>query len=491
MSKGLRVSARGPIDESGAGIQGNRVPFTLDDARTTNKDQTILLHKCMERNHRLNFENTTGIRMEPLSKEAIEKRALSYEWQTSDKSENEPGGSYLYETRAELMEQRKVDADKLGAIEKKVWETRAMAMSPTERRQMEKRGIDDSNVSGLIGVDYLHDYYRDLRLAGKMTPLFSRQVDIPAGYATHTYPIIGDMQPFLTGALTTDAFSVNSAANPTATSLTLTPKKLQAVTFVSGELNEDSLAPIIPALQESGIRGFNVAMDHCIISGDTLTTTANINGYAHTALGSLDPRLAFDGLRAINYKGTLNGGSAGVFKGVDGSGSAASLNNVLSALAALGKYGDDPSKVFTVMPTSVEKALMEDTKARPDTYWALLTAQDGKLQTVGGSRVITVGNSLIDDTSSNNIPTYATFLNEGYPVNLDAYGRYSGTGNTKTGFICFREDNFVIGWKRHIQWRVVELPLGDQFAVTMSIRFVLNYIIANQAVSVGFDVVGG
>lgn len=476
------ISARGPVDSQGRHIAGNDIPFSVEDKSKTNVDKSLMVHRAAADQHCRILQEVYGKKVQPYTKEEIERRALADE----DGKDAKDSSAYLYEPLEEQCEKRGIDPDKFRARETRVLETRSMQIPAHKLRALERRGLDGGTDTALVGVDYAHEWFRELRLAGKLVPQFSRQMDLPVGYATWTGPVVGDAQFLKQGALTTNTFAVNTAVNPTSTVVTLAPQKLQAVIFVSGELTEDSLAPIIENIKMSMVRGANVALEHILINGDTLTTTANINSYAVTALGSLDPRLCWDGLRKLDWASTY-GKSAGAFSGANGSNGIVTLNGVTDGLKSMGKYADDPSRVLTIMPVKAEKEILEDTKARPDTYSSLMTTDaSGRLVAVSGSRVFTVGNSVITNESSANVPTYDKFMSEGYPTNLAATGLYTGSGATH-GFCQVREDNCIWGWKRQFTFRVVDLPLGDQVAITATLRVQMVQVIAGAGVSCSYN----
>lgn len=460
----LMFSARAPIDQNGNFLPVDHLSSeTFSASANTNVGDTVTLHRAMA-NLQIRKLEERGLKVKPYTNEEIERRAYA-------KGEDKPeDGSTLYETAAELCERRMVD--------------------PADLAKIQTRGLDGGTDTALVGTDYLHEFARDLRLSGRLQGLFSRHIDIPQGYSSLVVPIIGDAQFLKQGALTTDTYAVNTAVDPTSTTVTLTPVKMQTVIFVSGELTEESLAPIIEALTLSIQRGFGVALDHVLISGDTVTTTANINAYGSdggiAALGSYDPRLMFDGFRAMDWKSTT-GKSAATFSGIDCGSNIATIDDVVGTLGVMGKYADDPAKVLTIMPIQVEKDILLDSKARPDTYSAIINAQTGRLVTVGGSKVVAVGNSTIVDDSSSNVPTYATWMTDGYPVNLNASGVYDAATATQTGFVCVREDVIAFGWKRQLEIKVIDLPLSDQKAITATVRVVAKQIHAGRGVVCSYN----
>ena len=141
------ASARGPMNTDGTPLHEENVTFNIEDGARINKDATLALHRALEARHRRRLEDV-GIRIKPYSKEEIEKRAMAgIEWQKDGdlKAEKETGGAFLYESDAELCEQRGVDMDKFAAAERRVTELRSAGTNRFEsfsRRLLHVRGLD-------------------------------------------------------------------------------------------------------------------------------------------------------------------------------------------------------------------------------------------------------------------------------------------------------------------------------------------------------------
>lgn len=453
--------------------------------------QNVILQRALEMSHFEKLKATYGgdkIKSF-VDDEIIEKRATAL-----DSDSDEVGsGAYLYESLPEMCEKRGLDHGALLDRERKYLDARSRLITRGEPLSVVNRGLDGGTDTALVAPDYLAEWLRIMRMTGDIVPRFSRQVDIAPGKASLIAPIVGDAQFLKVGALTTNLYSVNPSVNPTSTQVTWTPQKAMAVIFISGELKEDSLVPIIENLMICLTRGAATTQTHQLISGDSLATTGNINSYnsaaQNTGLGSQDPRLCYDGLRAMDYKSAV-GKSAGVFGGVDGGNAIATLASVSQTLLTMGKFGSDPKKVLTIAPVCLEQQFMQDAKARPFAYGPIFAGADGNVRQLSGTQPVFMNNSTIDNTSdvgTGAIPTYATFTDEGYPTNLDSSGRYSGTGNTRTGFTCVREDNILIAWKRQWHVAIIDLGLGDQYAVTASYRWVAKQIQPGYGVRTSYN----
>ena len=484
----LRGSNMGPHDMARYAKHSQMI---LDGTAMINEKRTIKLNMVSARRHEERLFRETGIRMKPLSDLDIEKIALAPIWQDDAKSEKEMGGTYFPETAKDVRayyERIEVDPAVLYAANEKAWERRQLS---TGNHGALERGFrtafNNATNTDSIGTNYLHQAQFELRVAGQMLSEFANQVDIPNGYAAQMVPKLGIGQFLKAGPITTESYSVFQPVTPPTASISLTPQKIMSNTFWTGEFSEDALWEVGPTMDQANALGLKVATDHMLLHGDVASGGLNINALGITDLGLLDARLCFDGIRAANYKGTLGGGSAGAFKGCNALGAPWTLNGVSANLAALGKYGIDPAKTFTVLSASVRQQLMQDAKARPDTFSLQVEQRNGMLYSAMGSRLITLGDSIITNLSSGGVPNYLSWTSEGMPINLSSTGTYTGSGTYKTAVTVY-PGNWVVAWKRHYQQVVIGLPLSDQFATSASIRITAQPIYSGVSEAVAYNI---
>lgn len=338
------------------------------------------------------------------------------------------------------------------------------------------RSLDPATDTTQVGVHYLHEPYRYFRLAGQLAKHL-QSIEIPKGFRTYTAPILDDSRYLLTSANTTDAYTVNTSEDPTNSSVTWTPKKLQAVTFWNGEFQEDALYDVDTALKASMLRGFHVAHELALLNGDTTNTSgANINASGGSlTLGTKDPRLAFNGLRGILYRGTHNGKSADTFAtgAIDGGGNAAILTDVYDAVKLLGKYAGNPADVVVVCSTQTWFNLRNDQRGSN-------FGQDVINADIWGMNWVKMANSRGTHAATSNVPTDSLSVLEGCGVNLNASGVFDNVTKTQSFLTLFNRYNYLEAWKRQLAIQVVDLNLGDQKAITSSARMDFQEIIINE-----------
>lgn len=340
-----------------------------------------------------------------------------------------------------------------------------------------RRSLDPATQTSQVGVDYLHDVYRVLRVSGKLQQ-FLLSMDLPAGWRSYTAPNIGDSQFLYQTANTTDALTVNTSVDPTVGSQTWTPLKFQSVTFWNEEYQEDALYEVEGVLRASIIRGAALMMDHVLLSGDTTNSAgANINANGGSlALGTKDPRVAMNGIRGMFFRGTSGGKSADTFTGgLNGSGNNSAISDVYAALKKLGKYAVPDQRENLLLIAAAQTWWNLRDNARGQNFGQAIQDQD-----VFGINYAILGNSSITNASSSNVPTYASWTSEGVPTNLNASGVYDATTTTMATWALLNRINYLIARKRQLTIRVVELPLGEQFAITAGMRFDFKEIIANE-----------
>ena len=350
----------------------------------------------------------------------------------------------------------------------------------------ELRALDPATDTNFIGTDYLHDWFRVLRLSGQLLPFFD-SFDIPAGFREYVLPSVDDPQFVFQGASTSDTLDVNTAVKPTAAQTKMTPVKFQATTFWNGEFNEDSLADAELMLRAGMIRAMGLLGDAILLNGDTTNTAgANINASGGTlTLGTKDPRVAIKGQRGIYYRGTHGGKAADTFTGgTNGGGDASTLADFFATKALMGKYAAMSQYPNLAWIGSVQSRTKIADDARGSNFGQGIIDKE-----VWAMKFLELDNSTVTHASTSNVQNYAQWLKEGCPVNLTTAGVYDDTTKTKSTWVITNKRNFVTAWKRHLKLVVLELPLDDKFAISATTRFDHKEIIANEpALAVAFNV---
>lgn len=505
---GLEVQVHAPFGSVSPGITMN-----LDGESEVLVDKSIDLHVAMSKRWARKIERLTGMRVgrkhnnhykgSPFSKEELARRVTAGGniggrpgWQDdpskivtdpgtgarTNKAELEAGGEHWYNNREEMGKYAESIGIDLDQMEKVLEGRRTRLVYPLgiDPEIVEKEGVivgrrtamNNADYADALAIDYLHDFQFQISAAGQIEPLLGEQVDIPAGSATYQVPLMGPAQMYRQGPVTTESYTANPAVQPTVSKTVWTPFKLAMAMWATGEFDEDSVAPWIPAMEKAAKLGRGITLDHMFLRGHTTSTAAlNINAFGGAlALGANDPRLCMNGFFGANWDGTINGGSAGAFKGVPGGSQYANLNMIAALRAKLNKYGIDATPLRAFAPISARAQFITDAKARPDTYSLLLRVGGAKYY-IDDVELVFLADSLITHGSSGGMPTYAGWISEGSPVNLQPDGTYTGSDGLHYAIALVNMINWLKANKRRYNWQVVRLPLSDQIAVVGTERF--------------------
>jgi HK97 family phage major capsid protein len=142
-----------------------------------------------------------------------------------------------------------------------------------------------------------------------------------------------------------------TASNVTTNKATLTAKKIQAEVNFSGELTEDSIIPVVPAIRFSLVRRAAQTIDDLIVHGDTETgSSGNVNkDDGAPAAGSF--YLALDGMRKFCL--VTNTGQVKQFA------AAPTTTLYLNTRSLLGKYGARSSDLIIVTGFSTQNSFAD------------------------------------------------------------------------------------------------------------------------------------
>ena len=342
---------------------------------------------------------------------------------------------------------------------------------------LEQRALDPATDGNLIGVDYLHDPYRKLSLAGPLSAVIPT-AEIKPGFRTYQIPMLTDGRFLYSTPNTTDAYTINTTEDPGSSSQVWTPKKLMAGIMWNGEFTEEALFPVVPALTASMVRGAAIAGDLAVLSGDTTAGAGlNINAFGGSlVLGTKDPRKIYKGLRRIYYDGTHGGKSAGGFAGgISGGGNAAAVTDVYAMLKKLGKYAATSQKanLHLVLSCQSKWGIIEDSTGS-------FYGQEALARDIFSLDWIEMANGRATEGASSEVPTDALDVMEGCPINLNNVGVYVGAGQTLSTMVAFNDMNYLRARKRSFGVKVVDLDLGDQSAIVSSFREDFQEIQANE-----------
>jgi len=239
-------------------------------------------------------------------------------------------------------------------------------------------------------------------------------------------------------------WSEYTASNAGTGSITLVSKKLSAVTYLSWELDEDSITAIRPYVEDKIAKAYAETLDKSIINGDTVTAaTWNVNS-DDGAPTAWTYYLHFDWLRksAITNAKTVNAGTL-------------ELVDFRAARKLMWRKWLDPSKLLWILWADVYYKLLGLTPVETiEKFGSAATVVNGVIKMIDWVEIV---------------------VNWDVPL-TEADWKVSVTpGNNTlwTAVLVYKED--VITWfKRELRTNVEYLPQFDQFRITAHTRFALT-----------------
>lgn len=234
--------------------------------------------------------------------------------------------------------------------------------------------------------------------------------------------------------------------------VTLDAKPFGAEMLVSKILEEDSLIPVLPFMQDELIDFLSADIEDAILNGDGDGAHQDAD-----VTGTDDPRRNFDGLRVMGLAqaGTkLDGGSV----------SALTVALLRSARAKMGRYGLDLANLATILSINSYYQLLSDTNVMTvDKYGPSATVLTGELGKADGVALV---------------------VSEYQRIGLNASGVQDGTTTTQTVATTVHRKGFMNGTRRDItlQWLREKYAEYDQDAVMATHRraFTARYPVATE-----------
>lgn len=192
------------------------------------------------------------------------------------------------------------------------------------------------------------------------------------------------------------ALTLASSASPIPDSkigtgkMTFTAKKLALRVLMSGELEEDGIARLMPKFREQAERAMQNAIDHVAINGDT-STSGNINLDTGTP-GSTARYMAYDGLL---HQAIVTASS----NAINTSGASPTLAHIRQARFALGNaVATNPADLAIICDVSTYgKLLAIDEVQTIDKYGANATVVTGELGRIDGMPIFISGEMALAD----------------------------------------------------------------------------------------------
>jgi hypothetical protein len=191
----------------------------------------------------------------------------------------------------------------------------------------------------------------------------------------------------------------------------------------SGELNEDSIIPMLPTMQMTLQQDLAEQIDEILISGDTDTANTNISDTGNGSIAGTWRLLIANGLRDYAL-GNSNASDRGALTAED-------FAAVMRLLGTNGTFALNPDKLFWVFDPGVyTTSLTLGEVLTAEKAGGVGTFESGRLTKVYGSDVVT---------------------SDRYGL-TDANGKIHTTAgnNTKGSFLLVRPDRWVVGFGRRI-----------------------------------------
>lgn len=311
-----------------------------------------------------------------------------------------------------------------------------------------------------VGVGYSTQLWESIRNATFVLPKLPQR-EVPQGQETVYEPLEGADPTWYKVAETTatDSTSGYPVASVTASKVgtsrvSPTLSKAGARTLWSGELDEDSLIPVVGDLQRQFAVSAQEMLEQVIIDGDNVTTAAtNINDIAATgAQTGTEIYLLFDGFRVSPLVTTSanSRSAAGGFVVSD-------FIETLRLMGGSGMNALDQSKVgFIIDPSTHWKALdLAEVKTRD--VFAMPTIENGRLVGIYGYDV--------NVSTRMHASSTTRLANSAGKVDQDTVGN-----NLYGAILAVRYDQWKFYWKRRIKTTVEYVSGSDHFQITSLLR---------------------
>ena len=275
-----------------------------------------------------------------------------------------------------------------------------------------RKALDTTDASAIVPTAIGTELLRDVE---KASPLMTniRTLDMPTQPWTPPYQSSNATIYGVDESTTDDAAAVK-ASDLGVAAITFNAKKMGARLLWSRELDEDSAIAILPIVREDFIRITRDGWERAHIFGDETTDNTNINqeGTAPTTTaGQKDHWLQNDGL--VHHCVITNTGQAIAIN------AAITMALWRSIRAALGKYGDNPSDLVSVVTRELLYDLLNLTEVQTmDKIGTRATILTGSLGIIDGTNLFvsdglpkTDATGKIDDTAGDNVKKSAVMFN--------------------------------------------------------------------------------
>lgn len=264
----------------------------------------------------------------------------------------------------------------------------------------------------LVPTDLSAELQRRLYLSSDLyANLAASEIDMPS--QPYMFPLVTTRPTFY---LNTTEGNAATASDPATASITLNAKRLMAKVLFSYELDEDSIVPILPFVQQQLAEAAAATWESVLINGDDSATHQD----SDTHLIANAAEKALDGLRYFALA------VAGLKKDLATGGLSAS--NLRTMLKAMGKYGIRKSDMLFVVGPNGQNDLLGLTEVLTiDKIGPKATLLTGAIGSLYGVPIIT---------------------SEANREDLNASGVYDNATTTKGSILLFNKSRFLLGRRR-------------------------------------------
>jgi HK97 family phage major capsid protein len=281
------------------------------------------------------------------------------------------------------------------------------------------KAMDTAEVAGgfeFVPTNFSPDVINQVRLELKVSSIF-QHIYMPT--PTYKIPVeVGPATAYIVPENTADTGQTAiPASQPGTGQITLTSVSMGAMTRISKELDQDSIAPMVPFIQRNLLRGLAAGLETAIINGDVSATHQDADVTASNATAK-----AFPGLRKLALSNNVK---------IDNGGGAITLFNMRRVRALMGIYGYNQTElVWIVGPATYQQMLNIPEVSTLDKFGPQATVLVGEMTKIDGIPVIV-----------------SPFMRE----TLNASGVYDGTTVNRGVAILAHREAFIVGDRQTIE----------------------------------------
>jgi hypothetical protein len=377
----------------------------------------------------------------------------------------QPAAKAMYQTLAvrALDSGESKDKELNASIKSAMYDAGVPAFKADEIMQQDLTGYGDE----WVGVGYGTRLWEQIRLDASNILARIPQVEIPQGIETFYDPLEGSDPTWYKVAEVTDENATTKTPNATVSSSKIgsdrkneTLAKIGARTQWSGELNEDSLIPMLPEIRRKFVISGQEQMAHLLIDGDTATgATTNINDIGGTP-GGTESFLAINGFRKLALvTNTANSRNAsGGFKAED-------FIETVKLMGLAGKNAISKRDVFFLIDLHTHWKALQLAEVKTRDVFAAPTIERGELTGLYGYDIIPTGFMHF----ANQDTTYGLKANSAGKVD-----RTAASNNLYGAILAVRGDQWKFGWKRRMTIETERIARADAYELVALMRFGLK-----------------